>query len=258
MSLSRKEMSFDNRPIDVWLFRDAEGRVWLKAKELVAFMGYKDEASAIEDQVYSFNKTVWDDLKPDRSAPSSWHGTAAFITIPGLFQLMMCSKLTDMETFQDWVMTVLLPAVYGTNAIGPSNNSLRVDMLLGMLEDGQRAAQQKDRDIFQLIADHRASLRPAVKQRQNNILAVYYNGFDHDTGRSSFTGIQSKRRNFMRLARAWVEPQARRIFMTDSPHAMNAFERLKEQLLPGFQMPNSNTIVCQETVEMVMIYLTRD
>lgn len=106
MSLERKQFALGNLSLDLFIYTDKEQTPWFKAKEVAVFLGYKDADKAIRTHVFNCNKISWIGLPPFQRVsekPVYWKPNTVFIKEPGLYQLMMKSKLPNMEAFQQWV-----------------------------------------------------------------------------------------------------------------------------------------------------------
>lgn len=275
------EMSFAEQSLEMWVFVDEDNKIWLKANELAAFMGYEHERDAIRENVAEFNWRYWSDLKGVVSSstilverPSNWPLMTVFINEPGLHQLMFKSRRNDTESLQHWLVDEVLPTIRIDGAsIGhiASATETQQQKLLDIIRQEQMANKRKDDDLRAQIAENRRKDDVILNMLQvggggggdddvkrpstnDEMMAVYYNGIDPLSGLHSYTSIRCRKREEAKAVKRCTRPGSRSIFRTDSHNALNAFVRLRENLLPGF-VYYANTLLCREAVEPIVILL---
>lgn len=146
-------MCFDNRPFNLWVYRNGNNIVWLKAAEVVAFMGYNCEADAIRDHVFAQNTKRWGEINGlyppvfHPSIPHDWHPDMIFVNIAGFFQLMLHSEFPDKEAFENWVTTDVMPSIFASGVYMSPNqliNNRQIETMMSILK-------RKDEQIFEML-----------------------------------------------------------------------------------------------------------
>lgn len=96
--------NFDD--LEVRTVVDEKGNPWFHASDCAKALGYKNPSKAVLDNVSpKYNQQL--DLETPGSFP-------LFISEPGLYQLVMKSRLPSAERFQDWVFEEVLPTIRKT------------------------------------------------------------------------------------------------------------------------------------------------
>ena len=95
-----------------------EGAPWFKACEITKILGYKNGRDAVLKHVKEKYKTTREDLDclgvDQGMRRDSLHiprDVAVYISEPGLYSLILRSKMKEAEDFQDWVVGTLLPGI---------------------------------------------------------------------------------------------------------------------------------------------------
>lgn len=89
---------------------DEQNQAWFKAKEIAQILGYKDTRKAISSHIRAKHKRPYNSLV-NLVNPIKIHYQTIFITEPGLYSLIISSKLDSAIKFQDWVFEILLPNI---------------------------------------------------------------------------------------------------------------------------------------------------
>lgn len=263
MSLVRKFFTLEKSDIELWIYVDQQDNPWFKAKEVAAFLGYKWEAQAISNNVSSFNKRSWNDLwsrstGPYPETPSNWQPNTIFINEPGLYQLMMRSKLPGMENFQNWVTSDVLPSIRKTGqySIAPpdtNNQLIPFNVFISMLtqKDEQLAKKDEQLDkslkITQQLADKVTQMMKYVAKQPSNVenahvLRVYHTG-EHD-GKHLYRGIR-RQQKYMKGYKA--KENEHLIFNETSANPISAFNRVKDFI--GEYKCTGNLLSCNVDAE---------
>ena len=90
------------------------GTIWFKAFPVAKALGYKNASKSINDHVRDKHKAKVGSLVKNNDSLFSQKGikpATMFISEPGLYSLIMKSKLKTAEAFQDWVYEDVLPAI---------------------------------------------------------------------------------------------------------------------------------------------------
>lgn len=111
MSLELKTIQVGKWTFELYAYKEGDN-VWLNANEVAACLGYQDSDAAIRTHVFECNKITWKNV-PQRGiiTPLNWQLDTMFINEAGMYQLMLRSKLPEMEWFQKCVTSNLLPAM---------------------------------------------------------------------------------------------------------------------------------------------------
>ena len=100
------------------------------ASQIAKMMGYTYTDKAIRDHVSSeFKKTV-EELKTDPSnldGSQKLHPNTILITEPGLYELILSSKLEKAKEFRNWVFSDVLPSIRKTGSyVKPVHNQFQI------------------------------------------------------------------------------------------------------------------------------------
>lgn len=132
MSLVRKQFTInESSAFECWIFvirhTNRIDEFWFKSNDVAEFLEYKRPRDAIKDNVNVSRKAQWCDLSiavsnrslvtssdNDVVTPSNWHPHTVFINESGLYALVLRSKKAEAISFQNWVMTEVLPSLRRT------------------------------------------------------------------------------------------------------------------------------------------------
>lgn len=274
MSLVRKFFTLETSNIELWIYVDPQDNPWFKAKEVATFLKYKDPGDAIRNNVSKYNKFTWIEvvgLDHHLETPLNWQPNTIFINEPGLYQLMMRSKLPGMEKFQNWVTSDVLPSIRKTGQYSVTQNENQDALIkwqnekIQMLTDvananrevarmtrellnskdmfitAQLAIQAKDETIHQknetLLKQAPLVIDVPSDASRLHHLEVYQRC--EPDGKFCYIGIRAQKRYLSKLRPGELE----RIIDTQSPNAVNAFNTVKD-FIPGFVKVKSNKVYC--------------
>lgn len=247
MSLERKQFFLGNTSLDLLIYTDKELNPWFKAKEVAVFLGYKDTNDAIRKHVFNSNKLSWNDtpaIHRGLASSANWQANTIFINEAGLYQLMFRSKLANMEAFQHWVTSDVLPSIrkagqYKIPDAGITWDQYRSDMRSKdeMMERRERCAAQERSNMMSTIKKMMPYVvkRPANSE-QNHVLHVYHQQLSQYL--HSYTGIRCQKRYLKQL----TPKNKQLIYAGNSPNAMSAYNRLKDHI--GKFRCRGNVITC--------------
>ena len=105
MSITFKK--FENKELNVSIDTHIDGKhnTWFKGKDVAPALGYKDTDKAIRNHVDG-------DYKCTLNEPPIWRGAKKTSTSePGLYALILISKLDTAKKFQKWVFSQVLPSI---------------------------------------------------------------------------------------------------------------------------------------------------
>ena len=92
-----------------------DGAPFFRACEVTRILGYKNGRDAVLKHVKEKHKITKEALEATLEGGSKTlhpsHDLAVYISEPGLYSLIMRSKMQEAEDFQDWVVGTVLPAI---------------------------------------------------------------------------------------------------------------------------------------------------
>ncbi|MEA5531131.1 BRO family protein [Dolichospermum sp. UHCC 0684] len=102
-----------------------EGEPWFNANQVATALGYVNSSQAIQDNV-SDKYICQIDLGRPGSKP-------LFLSEPGLYELMMKSKLPNAQRFRDWVLEKVLPQLRKANQLLKSEFTVESDLVKALM-----------------------------------------------------------------------------------------------------------------------------
>jgi prophage antirepressor-like protein len=101
--------------------------IWFVGREIADILGYKNERDALHKHVRDKHKCKLRDLSNCRDLRQNEKVKPATVLIsePGLYSLIMHSKLEKAEDFQDWVVEDVLPSIRKTGQYKMKNHPIR-------------------------------------------------------------------------------------------------------------------------------------
>lgn len=110
--LNRKMIFIDNEIIFELMMFGPKGKPVFRACDCASFLGYTNTRKAIRDHVWGKYKFI---LEEERFVPpNNNESKTIFINEHGLYQLILRSKLSIAEKFQEWVYEKVLPSIRQT------------------------------------------------------------------------------------------------------------------------------------------------
>ncbi len=111
--LINKAEQFGEHQIDIILVHN---QPWFKGRDIALILGYENPTRTIRENVKDKNKLNLQDLYKKMGGTAHVPLTenqknTIYINEPGLYQLIMKSKLPVAERFQDWITDDLLPKI---------------------------------------------------------------------------------------------------------------------------------------------------
>ena len=89
-----------------------DGNPWFKATEVASVLGYTNTMKAIIDHVDEEDEQRMDALMECRETTIDHNDRKAiFINEPGLYSLIMRSKMAEAKAFKRWVCSEVLPSI---------------------------------------------------------------------------------------------------------------------------------------------------
>jgi len=93
-----------------------DGSEWFVGADIAKCLGYKNPRQTLTDHVKEKYKTRIDSIRVNGTSP-------ILISESGVFQLIMSSKLSQAEAFQDWIFEEVLPSIRNTGGYLDINRS---------------------------------------------------------------------------------------------------------------------------------------
>lgn len=158
--------NFDHEVFGKLTVLDVKGKAMFVANEVAEILGYSNKAKAIQTHIKDKDKSLITNKNPISGLSIPDRGVY-ICSEKGVYTLIMKSKLTQAEQFQDWVMDEVLPTIRKTGGY-VSDSQQMVDTLfpnvspdqkqiLGMLFDNVKENQHKV-DFFHQVADAKDNL----------------------------------------------------------------------------------------------------
>ena len=98
-----------------------DGVPYFRACEVTKILGYKNGRDAVLKHVREKYRVTKEALEATSEGGSKTlhppHDLAVYISEPGLYSLIMRSKMQEAENFQDWVCETVLPAIRAVNKV---------------------------------------------------------------------------------------------------------------------------------------------
>jgi prophage antirepressor-like protein len=99
-----------------------DGAPWFRACDIARILGYKNSSDALKKHVKEKYRSAKDSLVASLGGASETlhppsetlhppQDTAVYISEPGLYSLVLKSKMKEAEAFQDWVVEEVLPEI---------------------------------------------------------------------------------------------------------------------------------------------------
>lgn len=257
MSLVQKSFSFAGRELSIHSFTDNNGVVWMLANPFAEMLGYKNRKVAIQDNVSADNKMSFGGgLKTAttiRGGPGSKiQAKSKFINKKGLYELIMRSTMPNAVEFQMWITSDVLPGLEERGSYSMKQAPIQQQEQMNAIHqivDGVPATWY-DEKIVLLERERQVLLRneqlaiekeelykkmlgmtvDVVKRPKDNtkhhILCVYYVGSQESE--FVYRGVRCQKRSLSRAR----PPQEELIYSSESPNAINAFNRVKDHIGP--------------------------
>lgn len=109
--LDLRNQCFTYNNVLVYFALDEKKHAWFKGKEVATLLGYTNTRKAIRDHVKKTQRKSFHELTMGTSlfTPTSKQPHAIFINEPGLYRMVMFSKMPYAENFQELIYDSILP-----------------------------------------------------------------------------------------------------------------------------------------------------
>lgn len=120
MALSKQTFYLNDEPVEVKFIEEKNNETvqfWFAAKEFAKAMGYERPDMAIDRIDSRYRKKLEEFCYQSKTGiTSSVHPHTVFVNEPGLYQMVLSSKLKNerVEQFKSWVFEVVLPTIRKT------------------------------------------------------------------------------------------------------------------------------------------------
>jgi len=99
---------------DVVIVIDNDNQIWFYGRQVAKILNYKDTNDAIRKKVFPENKLIYEHIKEFSKYKYNIQDHAIFINEPGLYQLILRSKMKDARNFQYWITNEVIPQIRKT------------------------------------------------------------------------------------------------------------------------------------------------
>lgn len=238
MSLTRKSYTLNNVSFEAWFYQIG-AIIWIKAKDVCDFLGYKDTRQAIRKNVTNpewkktYAELTIDDSRgslPDATShvTENWQSNTLFVNEAAIYQLICRSKKTEAVKFFEWLCDKVLPTLRETGSF-----SLTPKVETEEDKDYKRLAEGLVRACDALaLANHRMyelakdTIHKPANPNLMNTMSVL------EVGPRQLVSLRTQKRN-IRQARNRVlkrYPKAKEIYTKNVPHANLAWNKFKDEV----------------------------
>jgi len=128
---------YDNKNVTILTIDNV---CWFKGKDVASVLGYVNTKDTIKNHVRDKHKMLFGDLKLKldgvaNHVPTKKLDSTVYISEPGLYSLILRSKLKGAENFQDWVTEVVLPSIRKTGEY-KINKHEQNKLIIGNIQEG--------------------------------------------------------------------------------------------------------------------------
>jgi prophage antirepressor-like protein/phage anti-repressor protein len=169
--------TFDSKHFRTFIVGDEA--IWFNGKDIATILEYKNISKALADNVRPKNKSPLGDLidksKGNWQLPLVGNEKASiYIDEPGLYQLIMKSKMKAAEQFQDYVYEVVLPSI---RRMGQEKFMQQLAVQNMLLEEHKELLEQKDSQLNRLHRINAELLTHKKLQEKNE--SIYLVSTEH-------------------------------------------------------------------------------
>lgn len=177
MALRLETFMFDQKRVIFMTHVDADNNIWIRAKDVVMFLGYRDTDQMVRKNVSHFNRKQWSLLKPNTNAADSAQesikilGWTMFINEPGLYQLLLRSRASVAQKIQDWVCSTVLPSIRQHGAyISENMNNDQMNKLIELIQKKDNLLEKLMKRILEL--NPRLAIMPESESSQHRLTVL--------------------------------------------------------------------------------------
>ncbi len=143
---------------NVTTFKDEDGKIWFKAKDVAHALEYVNPGKAVRAHVRDKHKKTFEELQG--GSILNPQPQTVFIQEPGVYQLVFSSKLPSAIEFQDWDFEEVIPSI--SERLGltlpcalKTIKSITCDDLTALDDDERKEYKQILRMQHNMIKDER-------------------------------------------------------------------------------------------------------
>jgi prophage antirepressor-like protein len=137
-TLDENYILFENSIINVII--DNTDKIWFNAKQLTTAIGYKDQKDALNIHVNKKDKIQLQNI--NHSINIKQHPQTIYLSEPGMYKLMLKSRMKKAGVFADWITNDVLPSIrkYGYYKMKKSFEGEKTELLekINYLEKQQK------------------------------------------------------------------------------------------------------------------------
>ncbi|AXN77332.1 bro17 [Heliothis virescens ascovirus 3i] len=174
-TLTKRSYSIGKKSCELWIVeipRDGKDAMFMVSAHGVAeLMGYNKPRNAVNRHVRRKWIKSWGEIERaliqgPLDVPNNWHPHTVFISEPGVYALIMRSKLPEAEDFQEWLFEEVLPSIRRTGGYNiPNRNGTTVAEYDKKLADGQMELMKAQLLVANLqtqLSNHGAEITQTV------------------------------------------------------------------------------------------------
>ncbi|KAG8284252.1 hypothetical protein J6590_107132, partial [Homalodisca vitripennis] len=123
------------------------------AKDVAEILEFKNTRQAIIDHVKEKYKKSFENIDSDKGIESrllqKLHPDTIFINEPGIYSLILKSKMKIAETFQNWVLEEVLPSIrkYGEYKLENENKQLKDEIKQLQIKDEMKSLKIENQEL---------------------------------------------------------------------------------------------------------------
>lgn len=235
---------FNNRQVTV-LFDD-ENNPWFKAKEVARILEYIEPKKAIRDHVRAKHKIHYKNFKRGETPLlSNMHSQTVLINEPGLYSLVMKSKMKLTEQFQDWVTEKVLPSIrkqgeyklVNENTLLKNENIHLTRLFVNSTENNRQLTNMKkqleaeNKSMNQLLRDQvsKVAVFPNDDELKHVFSVLVKDSLLQEYGVCEYKCIRIEKRSFNQaLSKAKKEGFQMCFMIENVPNGINILNKAKE------------------------------
>ncbi|BBB16629.1 Bro19 [Heliothis virescens ascovirus 3j] len=184
-TLTKRSYSIGKKSCELWIVeipRDGKDAMFMVSAHGVAeLMGYNKPRNAVNRHVRRKWIKSWGEIERaliqgPLDVPNNWHPHTVFISEPGVYALIMRSKLPEAEDFQEWLFEEVLPSIRRTGGYNIHNrNGTSVAEYDKKLADAQNELAKTQLSVANLetqVAKYDARLAELQLENEKTISAL--------------------------------------------------------------------------------------
>lgn len=236
IDILKNKFMFENK--NVLVIFDEENNPWFKAKDIAEILEYKNSKETIKYHVKQKYVNIYENIRGINSLPQNKiQNHTKFLNEPGLYQLIMKSKMKLADKFQDWVVEEVLPTIRQLGEYKVKNQlAIEFEEKFKIQED-QIKNLQKTTQIINKVLDKRnyeiRLLKPnaILPTRNNNLLTSFGIVKLNDPNKYTYYVIRCQRRTFnktLNKLRNNFKNSELILYLGYNPNSINLYNKIKE------------------------------